>query len=766
MSPDFGDLFRRVPPLQPVDSTLIQATRPELTDVHPPVHLPIETAEGAGARQIPVSQTIPANREVSISPVLLRILRDGPVVADETADYFSSRNNPTVRWYFPVFTVKPPAVNSFTLNCRQYGIDSHAHPIYNGEAIIVVSKGVPPAIASLQASGDGFTYQEIPLNRVSLAFIVTLFDKSTLAYPAQLVAAGGDFTLTIKLETQDSLASFFGFVSNPDNRRYCSIQVTANYFCYIPKFNPPQLSVLQANFLNRHVDAVQTVSHPPGRNLALAVGLGSQIGSALGLRIPVDIPIVNSDDNYETREAYPWTFKINNVNFDCVEYPNNYLADTGVDHAMVAFGCRTPFGDTNATRKTYSHFVLSRGSLNDRDYGIRAIYRNSYNGNYLIIPQRYVIALDHTEDDQMLRPSAYLFTSIDVNDANGINNSTATFQFNVAPDISSYQLLLIKKLISTNIPASSNKTVDDIYVDFPQSPHAAQGLVFDPVRLPTVLISPMGAYPTGPSGSNYFRLQFQGVTIGNGNAQWVASQLKVPGGELTATISFDVDSDDEPSAQSTVVLSLLRLSGNAVRFESGGTSGPVLLNRTLCDVVLDAIQAPASDEQVLAAPVRLGPNGVADSSVLPFPVDSTPPVLRYTLLGTSAYLSMVLNEIRVVNLDTISDVIIVTNNTGLFSLFKIASIDFVISIIEPGQTDPEKALATASKSLIVDGAVNNIPFVLPVIKYLAKRSAVYSTVINFQDGTQQMNPVQYIDDLNQIGKLVNLTVSRLNLKKS
>jgi len=38
-------------------------------------------------------------------------------------------------------------------------------------------------------------------------------------------------------------------------------------------------------------------------------------------------------------------------------------------------------------------------------------------------------------------------------------------------------------------------------------------------------------------------------------------------------------------------------------------------------------------------------------------------------------------------------------------------------------------------------------------------------VVNFQDGTQQVNAVQLIDDLNSIGKLINLTVSKLNLQK-
>jgi hypothetical protein len=50
-----------------------------------------------------------------------------------------------------------------------------------------------------------------------------------------------------------------------------------------------------------------------------------------------------------------------------------------------------------------------------------------------------------------------------------------------------------------------------------------------------------------------------------------------------------------------------------------------------------------------------------------------------------------------------------------------------------------------------------------VAQYLSKWAAVYSTVINFEDGTQQVNAVQYVDDLNSIGKLINLTVSKLDL---
>ena len=191
-----------------------------------------------------------------------------------------------------------------------------------------------------------------------------------------------------------------------------------------------------------------------------------------------------------------------------------------------------------------------------------------------------------------------------------------------------------------------------------------------------------------------------------------------------------------------------------------------LANRNLYDLTVDAYQTASGVEQPLAAALRLPANSFTSGDVLGLAGDFSQGVLRYDFHANPNYTNQVLNEIRVVSLDTISNDIIVTNNTGLFSLYEIASIDFVISIIRPGETDATKSLATVSKALIVDGALNHVPFALPVAQYLGKRSAVYSTVVNFQDGTQQLNEVQLIDDLNSIGKLINLMSSRLNLHNS
>jgi hypothetical protein len=69
-------------------------------------------------------------------------------------------------------------------------------------------------------------------------------------------------------------------------------------------------------------------------------------------------------------------------------------------------------------------------------------------------------------------------------------------------------------------------------------------------------------------------------------------------------------------------------------------------------------------------------------------------------------------------------------------------------------------------SFATDGAVTFIDFVLPVVSYLSKRSVVYSTVIRFTDSRVQQNEPQHIEDINGAGKLINLTVSNVNLRRS
>jgi hypothetical protein len=53
---------------------------------------------------------------------------------------------------------------------------------------------------------------------------------------------------------------------------------------------------------------------------------------------------------------------------------------------------------------------------------------------------------------------------------------------------------------------------------------------------------------------------------------------------------------------------------------------------------------------------------------------------------------------------------------------------------------------------------------LPVASYLSKWSLAYSSVIHFADNSIQQNDPQHIEDINSVGKLINLTVSNLNLQ--
>jgi hypothetical protein len=57
-------------------------------------------------------------------------------------------------------------------------------------------------------------------------------------------------------------------------------------------------------------------------------------------------------------------------------------------------------------------------------------------------------------------------------------------------------------------------------------------------------------------------------------------------------------------------------------------------------------------------------------------------------------------------------------------------------------------------------------FALPVLSYLSQWSVAYSTVIHFTDNRVRQNEPQHIEGINSVGKVINLTVSNLNLRKS
>lgn len=671
---------------------------------------------------------------------------NGPISTTGGATVYNDRYDQTLKWYFPDFSLKTPLTDSFSLKCWRGGVDKDAKPTYAGEAAFTVSKRQPAAVQAL-ARTPGITYREIPLQNLTMAFVVRLFDKTTLPYPTKLVQQGDDYLLTIELESEQSLTSFYKFIADAANKDYCSLEINGSFFGYLPTAQPQvRLATYQAAFAASHLQALR-----PARPMTMA-----RPADAAVYRPPLPPPPAPP---YEAKSGIPFTAAIASVNFDCNGYPQNYLARASDGQTLTAFGCRPPFGGGSAQRFIYEAFNPTRGNLGDKDYGISRIYRNTYNGSFMVIPQRYVIALDQTADPHLLTPAAHLYTSIDLKDAHGVDNSTASFQFGIAAEISDYQVLLIKRLILDNLPSSPSKTTDDIAIAFPQAISDSVKVVFDPVRIPTVLITAMGAYANGSAGSQIYNLQFQNVSIGQGHAEWIAQQVKRDVGfppPLTATITLAVDAEEEVP-QSAIALSLSRICGNGLWLESDSGGNPSLANHTLYDAEVTAYQ-DTTGETHLAAPIEISANRAA--AVIGSGAAST---LRYSYVANPDYLNQVLKEIRVVNLDTISDDLIVTNNTGLFDLYKIASIDFVMSIIRPGETDPAKALAVASTTIIKDGVINHVPFTLPVAQYLSRCSAVYSTFVNFRDGRQQANPAALIDDLNSIGKLINLTVSKLNL---
>jgi len=812
MSPERDDSLRRVTPVRPLMTRTPIVVRPVGTTVTPVVtKAPDVLEQPAAAISKEVPTTTPNTPSFSspggsgsggiiqnILPLVQFIVeesrnRSAPIITGNNVPFFDDRLDTKTKWYFPDFKLKIPLKDSFTLKCYQCGVDQKANPIYCGEADFVVSKAIPAAI---QPEGDT-KYKEIPLNGLTMSFVVTLCDtagnKSTLPYPAQITQNGDDYTLTVKLETQDSLASFYKFVSDPVNKNYCEISITASFFGYVPAAKPSQTNIDRSAFRNDHLQKLQSrnihietlqaglkpemVSPPPAPSttssfLGSIIPDSSPASGLLGslLNIPVSRrgpnPVVVPNDPYEIKEAIPFSQIIQAVNYDWHDYPLSYVATVGGAGASYMFGGNPPFGGGGTHINQWQEFPISIGNL--PNYGIKDIYRSTYNGNFLIIPERYVIALDTTEDEHLLRPAAYLVTVID---ASGLQHSTATFQFNIAPDVSAYQLLQIKKLILNNVPANPKKSVDDIFIDFPDKVAGDAGTIFSDSTFPKVVINSMGTYPNGVAGSQYFNLQFQNVSIGDNSATLVVTRLTktMSGSGIIGKITFGLDTGAETSPpQSTIDLSLYCISGNGLEAlqNTGDGGGHYLMNRTLYDLGVDAYQTSDSNEQPIRPVLSLPAKSIANLDTAGISVNLSQAIFGYDLDSASpnngSYIANVLKEVRLNN-DTISDDLIVTNNTGLFSLYNIASIDMVLSIINP--SDPNTVLFSISKSLMIDGAINYIPFTLPIAKYLSKWSAVYTTVLNFKDGTQQVNDLQVIDDLNSIGKIINLTVSRLNLQK-
>jgi hypothetical protein len=698
-----------------------------------------------------------AFHQAILSHVVFSVDKNGPVITDAAVVFYNDRFDPSKRWYFPEFRFQAPLQNSFLLTCWISGVDKDANSTYSGEATFTLQKNVPADVASQMQSNPSVTFTEIPLNTLRFTFTVTLADNTSLSFPCSYVGVAdpeGDlFKLTVKLDQQDGLIRFYKFISNGVNASYCSIRITASYFGYTQKPVASTSPIYRPLFRTdlQSVGAGATGFFPGRVATARFVWPGRPVA-----------PVSNETPDYITNDAMPFVKDVLNVNFDCHQFPSNYLTKTG-DNSISIFACKPPFGDSSLAKNEYNKFHLISGSL--AGTGVSEVYINVYNGKYLVIPEHYEIALDETDGNTLI-PAAYLFTKIDVDN---ISNSVAIFKFNIAPAISGFQRLLLKKLLLQNTPASLNKTLDDIFVEFPAKIHQPELIQFDKDHIPNVEIAVMGTYAHGVEACNFLSLEFQNVNIGNGNAALIANMLKRAEGKMIETIVFDVDSDVDANPQASIVLSLEDITGKGLDIRYAADDNFVyLINKTLLTISASQLADKNDDPKSLDPPVTINPNQAVSTNAITDITEIPFTQFQYNYEVQPDYRDKILNEIRTDAGQEVKDDVIVTNNTGLFALYNIDHIDFVLAIVNPAEPDAVKAVLYTTNviSLIKDGAVTFVDFLLPVASYLSKWSVVYSTVIHFTDNTVQQNDPQHVEDINAVGKLINLTVSNLNLHKS
>lgn len=722
------------------------------------VQLPGQTQPAAPVKDVAFQQAI-------LSHVFFNVGRNGPVFSGDTVAFYSDRFDTNKKWYFPRFSLQTPLQNSFLLTCWISGVDKDANSTYSGEVTFVVQKSIPGDVAAEIQKNPAATFVEIPLNNLSFSFTVTLADQTSLSFPCSFVQDKDNFTLTIKLDQQDGLIRFYKFISNAVNANYCSLKLTGSYFGYTQKPSPPPkyMPIYRQALLRPNL---QTFAAPQSNLVASGTAQNRFIwaGRVMFPTAPTAPAAPTADDtsNYITNEAMPFAKDIVNVNFDCHQFPSNYLTKAP-DNSTSIFACKPPFGDSSLAKNEYNKFHILNGSL--AGTGVSAVYINVYNGNYLVIPEQYQIALDETDGNTLI-PAAYLFTKIDVDN---ISNSVAMFKFNIAPAISGFQLLLLKKLLLQNIPASLNKTLDDIFVEFPSKVHQPESIQFNKDQIPNIEVATLGVYANGVTNCNFLSLEFQNVNIGNGNAALIANRLKQSEGKMIETIVFDVDSDTDANPQASILLSLEDVTGKGLEIRQATDTNLVyLINKTLFAISASSLADKNDDPKTLDPAVAITHNqavsttAISDLTEIPFTE------FQYTYQLGDDYRNKILNEIRTDAGQVVKDDVIVTNNTGLFALYNIDHIDFVLAIVNPAEPDPTKAVLYTTNviSLMTDGAVTFVDFVLPVVSYLSKWAVVYSTVIHFTNNTVQQNDPQHIEDINSVGKLINLTASNLNLHKS
>jgi hypothetical protein len=708
-----------------------------------------ETEFHQAATTLPLKDV--AFHQAILSHVVFNVDKNGPVITDAAVPFYNDRFDTNKKWYLPEFRFQAPLQNSFLLTCWISGVDKDANSTYSGEATFTLQKTVPADVASHMQNNPGMTFTEIPLNSLRFNFMVSLADNTSLSFPGSYIGVadpqGYLFKLTIKLDQQDGLIRFYKFISNGVNASYCSIRITASYFGYRQKPGASTSPIYRPMLFRSDLQSFGA----PGRVATARFVWPGRPGA----------PVSNETPDYITNDAMPFAKDVLNVNFDCHQFPNNYLTKTG-DNSISIFACKPPFGDSSLAKNEYNKFHLISGSL--AGTGVSEVYINVYNGKYLVIPEHYEIALDETDGNTLI-PSAYLFTKID---ANNISNSVAIFKFNIAPAISGFQRLLLKKLLLQNTPASLNKTLDDIFVEFPAKIHQPELIQFDKDQIPNVEIAVMGTYAHGVEACNFLSLEFQNVNIGNANAALIANRLKQAEGKMIETIVFDVDSDADANPQASIVLSLEDITGKGLEIRHAADDNFVyLINKTLLTISASQLADKNDDPKSLDPAVTINPNQAVSTNAITDITEIPFTQFQYNYEVQPDYRDKILNEIRTDAGQVVKDDVIVTNNTGLFALYNIDHIDFVLAIVNPAEPDPVKAVLYTTNviSLTKDGAVTFVDFLLPVASYLSKWSVVYSTVIHFTDNTIQQNDSQHVEDINTVGKLINLTVSNLNLHK-
>ena len=723
----------------------------------------------------------------------------GPVITDNNPAFFDDRYDVTKKWYFPDFKMKPPLKDGFTFSCVQSAqLDAKGKHRYSGEVTFIITKSTPEAITSIPQVA-GTTYTEIPLNNINISYVDFAIGQP-ISFSGKVSQNNNEYTLVLSPNDQPDpekqeqyLEALFNYITKRENAQYSTITISGSYTGYIEKPIPPQLQIYQNAFRLNSMQLFQK-NDPPAAPPPAAMERRVQPDKSVRLmqrempfkamatftpENPLNLDTTIADHpllDYTFNEGMVFMKTLSNINYPCSGadgYPNNFIKKDVASPVWVSFYCQLPFGTEAMNGPTFTEIFPKNVILGN--YGINKIYQNNRNNTYLIIPQEYIILLEHavfSSNEDPLVPAAYLNTIID--DSN-TDNCTATFKFYIGPNLSAYQLHFVKKLIfDYNLPGVF-KTVDDVSIDFPEKTNQSSPLVFDKVK--TAVLTPLGSYNDGTGRSRYFQLEFQGVVIGNGSAAEIASTLKGKMGNagIVNTIFFDVDSDKDSQTQSAINLSLLSVAGNGLLFDKNTNDGQVYIgNQTLYDIAVTDLIIPDGNEIDLSADEKplfvVGKNTVANVNTFPPAIKVTAdnyksviPFYKYS--AAKEYFDSMLPELRIDPQKNVNDCFIITNNTGLFSLYGINKIDALVYILASTETDISKALATVTLSITEDGKINNISFVLPVDHYIAGWSVVYATNITFTDGTTKQNNVQVIKDINSVGKVINLTASALNLSK-